>query len=181
MKKRGGLCFAISYFGWCTWIVQYWTEVMHIDVEAANNYLGYMCMIEIPVVLVVGEILDKVKNRKSVAIIASVVYIPVLLVSCFMEDPDLIVPFIIIYPIVEGKIPTFLWTVVGETVREPKNSGIALAALKMCMNLGTVIGLPIIGYIIENISRHMAALPLCISILIFIFCICRIKLYHQVQ
>lgn len=177
--SAAGLFFTFSYFGWCTWIVQYWTDVVHVDAEAANNYLGYMCMIEIPVVLVVGEILDRVRNRKSVAIISSVLYIPVLFLSYFMENPALIVPFIIIYPIVEGGIPTFLWTVIGETVKEPKDSGIALAALTMCMNLGTVIGPPVIGYIIENISWHMATLPLCISILMSIFCICRVKLYKH--
>lgn len=172
-----GCCFTFAYFGWCTWIAQYWTEVIGISQNTANNYLGYLCLIEIPVVFVIGSLLDRVKNRKSVALIATILYIPILLYSFYMENAVLLLPFVFIYPIVEGGIPTFLWTVIPETVPDAKDAGVALALLTIFMNIGTVIGPPITGYVIENFGWHTAALPLCALICVSVFLIKKVRLY----
>lgn len=172
-----GCCFTFAYFGWCTWISQYWVDVVGITQESANNYLGYLCLIEIPVVFLIGAVLDRVKNRKNVAIFASLIYIPILIYSFFMQNPAMLLPFIIIYPIVEGGIPTFLWTVVPETVKEPKDTDVALALLTIWMNIGTVIGPPVTGYLVENFSWHIAVIPLCTLIAISVVLIHKVKFY----
>lgn len=175
MLSLAGLCFAFSYFGWCTWIAQYWTQIIGLEQAKANTYLGYMCILEIPVVFVVGAILDKVSNRKSIALIASILYIPVLWGSFYMKNPGLVIPFIIIYPIIEGGIPTFLWAVVPETEENPRDSGVALAILTICMNIGTVLGPPIIGSFASTGKWHAAVLPLCVSIGLSILLLLKVR------
>lgn len=174
-----GCCFTFAYFGWCTWISQYWTDVVGVVQDTANDYLGYLCIIEIPVVFVIGAILDRIKDRKSVAIISAALYIPILLYSFYMKNVAMLVPFIILYPIIEGGIPTFLWTVVPETVKDAKDSSVALALLTIWMNIGTVIGPPITGMVIENFGWHIVALPLCGMIAILILFVKKVELYQQ--
>lgn len=51
---------------------------MHVQESLANTYLGYMCILEIPVVLVMGYTLDHLKNRKTMAAVSSLAYIVIL-------------------------------------------------------------------------------------------------------
>lgn len=179
LLSLGGMLFSFVYFGWCTWVAQYWIQELHVQESLANTYLGYMCILEIPVVLVMGYTLDHLKNRKTMAAVSSLAYIVILFFSYRLGGAQWILPFIIIYPIVEGGIPTFLWTVVAETYENPNNSGLALAILTIGMNLGTVLGPPFMGFIIENFGWKQATLPLIFGMLLSLLCMMKVNLYQS--
>lgn len=174
-----GLLFSFAYFGWVTWIGQYWESELGVSESAANVYLGYMCIIEIPVVMIVGVILDHKNSKKLIAVLSATGYIILLFIGYRMTSPSQILPFIIAYPIIEGGIPTFLWTATPETVRRAEDSGTALALLSIGINAGAVIGPPVIGKIIEQAGWHAATVPLCLSILISAVCMVKVRLYSQ--
>lgn len=174
-----GFFFCTAYFGWFTWIATYWTEHLGINEVLVNKYIGYMCVLEIPIVIVIGKILDKVPERKIVGLISCVLYMIILFISYRMESVSLIIPFIIAYPIVEGGIPTLLWTLIPQSVENPQKSSMAIAMLVLWMNLGSVAGPPLMGYVIETFGWHIGTLPAVLSIGLTLLLILKAKIYDQ--
>lgn len=179
LLSLSGFFFCAAYFGWFTWIATYWTEHLGINTELANNYVAYMCVLEIPIVIIIGRILDSVHNRKTIGIISCILYMFVLFISYRIESIYFILPFIVIYPVVEGGIPTLLWTLIPQSVENSQNSGIAIAMLVFFMNLGSVLGPPLLGYVIENFGWHIGTLPLVLCIALCLVGILTAKIYKQ--
>lgn len=171
--------FCIGCFGWCTWTATYWSQAFSWDIGIANNYVGVIYMLEIPFVFIIGFILDKITDRKKFGMVLAALYAVILFISFRMTNPGFIIPFVIIYPILEGAICTVFWTLCPQTVKKPELAAIALAIMVMGMNLGMVLGPPIEGAVIEAYGWAAGTIPLTIAGLLALFCLGMSKIYVQ--
>lgn len=169
--------FSMGCFGWCTWVASYWSQAFNWDIAVANNYVGIIYMIEVPAVFLIGFILDKVTNRKRFGLILAALYCIILSTGFRMTNPAWIIPFVVIYPFLEGSICTTFWTLCPQTVKKPQLASIALAILVMGMNLGMLTGPPISGAVIEAYGWAAGTIPLTIETLLAFICLGMAKIY----
>lgn len=173
------LFYCIGCFGWCTWTAPYWSEAFGWDIGKANNYVAFIYMLEIPFVIIIGWILDKVKDRKRFGLILAALYVVILFISFRMHSPRFILAFAIIYPILEGSICTVFWTLTPQTVKKPQLAGIALGILVMGMNVGMVIGPPLTGAVIETYGWAAGTIPISLAALLAFVCMAMAKIYNH--
>ena len=177
-----GTIFTFCCFGFATYISLYWAQTLFGgDMNASNWWVSVMYAIEIPIVIFIGWLLNHIKlsSRRFVAVIGFFLY-AVILFFCFrMQEPGLILPFILIYPFLEGSIPTVYWTLCPSTAKSPENAGTAIGILNVGLNIGTLLGPPVTGFFIENYGWEAATIPLTIAAIIggilFIF----VKTYYH--
>jgi predicted MFS family arabinose efflux permease len=174
-----GMIFTLCCFGFATWIATYWSETFNWDIDAANKWVSIMYALEIPIVIGIGWCLDRTKHRKIIGILGFVLYSGILFYCFRMDNPALIIPFIIVYPLLEGIIPTVYWTVCPSTAKKPEHVGVSLGILNVGLNLGTLIGPPMTGFLIENYGWTTATIPLAIAALIGAVLMWRVKLYQH--
>ena len=173
------MLFCIGCFGWCTWAALYLHQELGLDLEWANTIVGIIYMLEIGAVVLEGWLLDKVKSRKAFGIVIAFLYGALLLVSFRLPSAGWVLPFMLVYPFLEGGICTTFWTITPQTVKTPSLAGGALAVLVVGMNIGIVLGPPIAGYFIEQFSWQFATLPMAAVILICAILIATIQLYDE--
>lgn len=160
-----GAIFTFCCFGFATYISLYWAETLFAgDMGTSNLWVSVMYAIEIPIVILIGWALNHISvgKRKYVAVVGFILY-AFILYACFrMKNPGLLLPFIIIYPFLEGAIPTVYWTLCPSTAKKPEDSATAIGILNVGLNIGTLIGPPLTGFFIENYGWAAATWPLAI-------------------
>jgi predicted MFS family arabinose efflux permease len=174
-----GMIFTFCCFGFATWIAPYWSETFSWDIDVANKWVSIMYALEIPIVIGIGWMLDRIKNRKMVGVIGFLLYAGILFYCFRMGDPRLIIPFIIIYPFLEGSIPTVYWTITPQTAKKPEHVGIALGIMNVGLNLGTLVGPPLTGFLVENYGWGTATIPLAIASLVGMCLMLAVKLHNH--
>lgn len=185
-----GMIFAFCCFGFATYIAVYWGDTFFLaanggSMEAAQNeanlWVSLMYAIEIPIVILIGALLNRIKltRRKFVGALGFFLY-AIILFFCFrMDAVGLLVPFIIIYPFLEGSIPTVYWTVCPSTAKKPEYAGTSLGIMNVGLNIGTLLGPPITGWLIENVGWHEATIPLAIASVVGGILFCFVKTYDK--
>lgn len=173
-------CFGLSSFGFVTWIAPYWSETFAWHIDAANRWVSIIYFLEILMVVGIGWLLDRVPNRKTLGLVAFSLYALVLCFSFRINDPGLILPFVILYPLLEGTLPVVFWTIAPQTVPRAEMASVALGILNVGFNLGAIIGPPLTGAIIETYSWRMGTVPITISALIGLAALMRVKIYDHV-
>lgn len=164
-----GTIFCFCCFGFATYISLYWAEAFYGgDMGPSNLWVSFIYAIEIPIVIFIGWILNHISlgKRRLVGVVGFILYAFILFVCFRMTDPMLLLPFAIIYPFLEGSIPTVYWTLVPSTVKKPEYAVTAIGILNVGLNIGTLLGPPITGYFIENFGWAEATIPLAVMSLL---------------
>ena len=171
-----GLIFAFCCFAFATYISLYWAETFYNgDMGPSNNWVALLYAIEIPMVIFIGWLLNRIKpgKRHWVGVIGFALYIIVMFLCFRIDNPAFILPFVIIYPFLEGIIPTVYWTLAPTTAKSPENSATAIGILNVGLNVGTLLGPPVAGFLIENYGWDVATIPMAImaalGAIVFIF------------
>ena len=161
-----GTIFTFCCFGFATYISLYWAQTFFGgDMNQSNWWVSIMYAIEIPIVILIGWLLNhiKLKNRRYVGVLGFLLYTFILFFCFRMEEPGLLLPFILIYPFLEGAIPTVYWTLCPSTAKSPEYSGTAIGLLNVGLNIGTLLGPPVTGFFIENFGWGVATIPLAVA------------------
>lgn len=140
-----------------------------------------MYALEVPIVILLGWIMNHIKlgNRRFMGVIGFALY-TFILFTCFrMDDPMLLLPFIIVYPFLEGAIPTAYWTLVASTAKKPEYAGTSIGILNVGLNIGTLLGPPITGFFIENYGWAAATVPLAIASIVGAILFFFVKTYYH--
>ena len=177
-----GVIFTFCCFGFATYISLYWSQTFTGgDMNQSNLWVSILYAIEIPMVIFVGWLLNKVKlqNRHWVGTLGFALYTIVLFLCFRMDNPMLIIPFIIIYPFLEGMIPTVYWTVTPSTAKKPEYAGTAIGILNVGLNIGTLLGPPITGFFIENYGWSTATIPLVAAAVVGAVIFAFVKTYDE--
>lgn len=171
------LFFCFACFGFVNWVAPYWSQAFGWDIGKANQYVSMIYFLEIGLVILVGFILDHTKHRKRIGLIAYALYACILFYCFRMNNPALIIPFCIIYPLLEGAIPTVFWTVIPQTVPKSALAGVAIGILGLTQNLGMVLGPPVTGYMIETFGWSLGSLPMVAAALLGLLFLALVKIY----
>ncbi len=178
LMGAAGFLFCCCCFGWITWIAIYWTDTFLVSEAQINLYLAYMFVLEIPLVIGIGWMFDKFQSkRKLMGFVGSLIYAALLLTGYMLKNASFLIPYIIAYPLFEGVVATYLWTSTPQTVSNPRDTGTALAVLAACMNLGSVIGPPLIGIVIGRFGYEIAGWPLAVMMIAAALLVLITKIY----
>jgi len=171
------MCFTFACFGFANWVASYWVDTFGWSMATANGYVSLIYFIEIFLVVGVGFCLNHIKNRKLICEIAHLAYMLVLLFCFRMNDPNLIIPFCIVYALAEGSIPTAFWTLIAQTVPKPELAPVSIGVLGLLQNLGMLLGPPITGLFIENFGWNLGSMPMVVAAGLGLTFFCFVKIY----
>lgn len=165
MASLSMFCFCFACFGFVTWAAECWATTLGLTIDLANRYVSIFAIVSLPVVILVGMLLDRVNHRRF-GIFASLGYIFAVAASFLLPSAEFVLPFVIIYPFFEGSVSTCLWTIIPQTVRESKNVPVAVALFTLTSNAGMLIGPPIVGSVIEAFGWKAGAIPVALIMVI---------------
>lgn len=140
-------------------------------------WVGYFSIGGVVAAVIVGTLLNRVKNRKVFGMIALAAYGLASMWAMFMGNPSLLVLFVIVYSFVDAGYPCVLWTMAAQTVKKPELAGVALGVVSIGFNLGILLGPPIIGAVVEAMGWNAGAIAICASCIAGAVIIAFVKLY----
>lgn len=169
-------CFTFVSFGFVTWISPYWSSVTGWSINETNNWISLLYTVEIVYAVIVGYILNKVKNRTRFLLFGFIIY-ALLIYACFeVTSVVFVIALVFIYPMFDAQIPCTLWTICPQIAKRPELAGVALGVLNIGLNLGTIIGAPVTGWSVESFGWSGAAILLAIVSLVGGLIVTRIKI-----
>lgn len=143
--------------GYSTWAPSFFNEVFGIDAVTANFYTSVMFIANIFGALLCGWILTKVKNLKVVLLAAVIVSTIVFPLGFSISSVSMIIFYVIVAGIVPVFIATTSFTLAPGIMPSPALAGLAMAMLTIGQNVGTLIGPPIMGNLIESTGKWTSA------------------------
>lgn len=155
------MLFCIACFGFVNWIATAWAQNFNWSEGEANMWVGYFSLGGVIAAVIVGALLNKIRNRKIFGSIALILYGLVSLIGMSMHQPTFILAFVIVYPFVDASFPCVLWTMTAQTVKKPELAGVALGVVSIGFNLGILLGAPIIGAVADSFGWTVTAFVIC--------------------
>ena len=145
----GGIGFGIAVGVFCAWMPTYWDQLGIMPLLQGNAYIGYIYIGEIFACIFGGVLLNKVKHRKKFAAVIGVLYAIVLFVAYHITTHAAAVAICFGYFLFEGIFVASMWTLVPQTVKDPRLVAGAVAVFTMFNNFGMMLGSPISGAILD--------------------------------
>ncbi len=143
------MLFCVGCFGFVNWIATYWSEAFSWNIDDANMWVGYFSIAGVAAAVIIGAILNRIKNRKLFGMVALLAYGAASCLGMHFIGPEFLVVFVIVYGFVDAGFPCVLWTITPQTVKKPELAGVALGVVSLGFNLGVLLGPPIIGAVVE--------------------------------
>ena len=145
----GGIGFGIAIGVFCAWMPTYWDQLGIMPLLQGNAYIGYIYIGEIFACIFGGVLLNKVKHRKKFAAVIGVLYAIVLFAAYHITTHAAAVAICFGYFLFEGIFVASMWTLVPQTVKDPRLVAGAVAVFTMFNNFGMMLGSPISGAILD--------------------------------
>ena len=145
----GGIGFGIAIGVFCAWMPTYWDQLGIMPLLQGNAYIGYIYVGEIFACIFGGALLNKVKHRKKFAAVIGVLYAIVLFTAYHITTHAAAVAICFGYFLFEGIFVASMWTLVPQTVKDPRLVAGAVAVFTMFNNFGMMLGSPISGAILD--------------------------------
>lgn len=143
--------FCIGCFGFVNWVATYWSTVPSIG-ESANLWVGYFSLAAVVAAIIMGMLLNHIKNRKLFGMAALVLYGAVAVFGLTLDNPAPLIVFTIVYGFMDSGFPCVLWTMTAQTVKKPELAGVATGVVCVGFNAGILVGPPIIGAVAESLG-----------------------------
>ena len=151
------MLFCVGCFGFVNWIATCWSQIFNMSEGDANMWVGYFSLGGVVAAVIVGALLNKIRNRKMFGAIALALFGVVSVWGMNMGNPMFLLPFVIIYPFVDASFPCVLWTMTAQTVKKPELAGVALGVVSIGFNLGILLGPPVIGAVVDAAGWTIAS------------------------
>lgn len=145
----GGIGFGIAVGVFCAWMPTYWDQMGIMPLLQGNSYIGYIYVGEIFACIFGGVLLNKVKHRKKFAAVIGLLYAIVLFAAYHITTHAAAVAICFGYFLFEGIFVACMWTLVPQTVKDPRLVAGAVAVFTMFNNFGMMLGSPISGAILD--------------------------------
>jgi predicted MFS family arabinose efflux permease len=171
------MLFCVASFGFVTWIAPCWSESFGWGIDAANTWVGYFSLIAVIMAVVVGILLNRIKNRKRFGMIALLLYGFIIVFGMYLTDPVWLLPFAIAYAAFDACVPCVIWVLTPQTVKRPELAGVALGVVSLGLNLGVLIGPPLIGASVDIFGWQLGSWPLLGACLLGTLCLAFCKIY----
>lgn len=151
------MLFCIGCFGFVNWIATAWAQNFSWAEDEANMWVGYFSLGGVVAAIVIGAVLNKIKNRKVFGAMMLVFYGIASVFGMTMQQPTFILAFTIVYPFVDAGFPCVLWTMTAQTCKKPELAGVAMGVVNIGFNAGVLLGAPIIGGIADAFGWAVAS------------------------
>lgn len=171
------MLFCIGCFGFVNWIATCWAQTFSWAEGEANMWVGYFSIFGVVAAVIIGALLNRVKNRKLFGVVMLIAYGAASVFGMFMDNPSFLIGFVIVYGFVDAGFPCVLWTMAAQTVKKPELAGVALGVVSIGFNVGVLLGPPIIGAIVEAAGWHAGAIAICASCVLGAVVLLFTKLY----
>lgn len=171
------MLFCIGCFGFVNWIATCWAQTFSWGEGEANMWVGYFSIFGVVAAVIIGALLNRVKNRKLFGVVMLIAYGAASVSGMFMDNPSFLIGFVIVYGFVDAGFPCVLWTMAAQTVKKPELAGVALGVVSIGFNVGVLLGPPIIGAIVEAAGWHAGAIAICASCVLGAVVLLFTKLY----
>jgi predicted MFS family arabinose efflux permease len=170
------MLFCVACFGFVTWIAPCWSETFGWDIDRANMWVGYFSLAGVIMAVIVGALLNRIKNRKRFGMVALFVYGAIAVVGIYLQTPSFILLFVIAYSFFDAAVPCIIWTLTPQTVKKPELVGVALGIVSLGLNVGILAGPPLIGAVAEAFGWQAASWPMLGACILSIVCLglCRL-------
>lgn len=155
------MLFCVGCFGFVNWIATCWAQTFGWGEDQANLWVGYFSIGGVVAAVIIGALLNRVKNRKRFGALILVAYGVVSVFGMFMDNPTFLLAFVIVYAFVDAGFPCVLWTMAAQTVKRPELAGVALGVVSIGFNVGVLLGPPVIGGIVDAYGWHAGAIAIC--------------------
>lgn len=173
------MLFCIACFGFVNWVATCWTETLGWSLDEANNWVACFSLGAVFAAIILGSILNKVRNHKIFGSIALLFYGLVVVWGMVFMNPMLAIPFVIIYAFADSGFPCVLWTMTAQTVKKPELAGVALGVVSIGFNLGILLGAPIVGALAQSLGWTTTAFIMCACCIAAALLLIPMKLYSQ--
>ncbi|MEG0503904.1 MAG: MFS transporter [Raoultibacter sp.] len=175
------MLFCIGCFGFVNWIATCWAQTFSWSEDQANMWVGYFSIGGVIAAIIIGALLNRVKNRKRFGVVILVGYALASVFGMFMDNPSLLVLFVVIYAFVDAGFPCVLWTMAAQTVKKPELAGVALGVVSIGFNLGVLLGPPVIGAVVDSFGWHAGAIAICVACVLAAVVLSFTKLYSAAE
>ena len=155
------MLFCIGCFGFVNWIATAWAQNFNWAEAEANMWVGYFSLGGVVAAIIIGAVLNRIRNRKLFGAVVLVLYGVVSVFGMAMEQPTFILAFTIVYPFVDAGFPCVLWTMTAQTCKKPELAGVAMGVVSIGFNAGVLLGAPIIGAVAEAFGWAVASYAIC--------------------
>jgi len=153
--------------GYSTWAPSFYTETLGVSAATANFYTSLMFIANIFGALLCGWLLTRVKNHKIFLLIAVLISAVVFPFGFSTTSELMVILYVVIAGLASVFIATTNYTLAPTIMPTPALSGLAMAMLTIGQNIGTLIGPPIMGGLIESSGKWTSAnYPMLIVMLI---------------
>ncbi|MDR0500081.1 MAG: MFS transporter [Coriobacteriales bacterium] len=171
------MLFCIGCFGFVNWIATCWSEIFNWSEGDANFWVGAFSIGGLFAAVLIGALLNKLKNWRLFGMLALVFYGVISLLGMNMPSPLFIVAFVIIYAFADAGFPCVLWTMTAQTVKKPELAGVAMGVVCVGFNVGILLGPPITGAVAEVWGWTAASVLICATCLLSMLLLKFVRLY----
>lgn len=176
MLAISAACFTFCSFTFVSWISPYWSETSGWSIDTTQMWISLLYFVEILYAVIIGFLLNKVKNRKLLGAVGFIAYGALGLLSFYIGSIPLIIAMVFIFPIFDALIPCIAWTIGPQTAKSPIYTGVALGILNIGLNLGTLLSAPISGWMVESYGWSSAGILFAVVAIIGAFFMHRVKM-----
>ncbi|MGI6220581.1 MAG: CynX/NimT family MFS transporter [Coriobacteriales bacterium] len=145
-----GLAFGLSNSVVIQWVAPYWINNTGMDPGMAGNLTGALFTTECVFTIIFGFIFNKMKSRKKAIVIDSALYSVTFLVIFSMTNVPAAIFSLFFYAIVEAFFCMAMWTLVGQTVTDPRVAAGAIALYTIMIDVGMWLGPIFSGMILDH-------------------------------
>lgn len=141
-----------------TFTPTYMQQALNLSSTAANNYTTLFSVGMVISGIIIGFILNKVRNRPLVLLICTIL---VAIVMCFAFEFTLssAMAFMIISGIIYQMVPASVFAITPDTASSPATVGVAMGIIIIGQNIGALFGPPWIGSVVTK-GWHAAQMPM---------------------
>ena len=172
------MLFCVGCFGFVNWIATYWTGALSWGVDRANMWVGWFSIFGVVAAVIIGAVLNRVRNRRLFGMVALVAYGLASFFGMRMTGPEILIPFVIVYGFVDAGFPSVLWTITPQTVARPELAGVALGVVSVGFNVGVLLGPPVVGAVVESFGWNAGAWVILGSCIAAMVVFGLVKTYH---
>ena len=158
--------FSFATAGFSTWAPSYLMQAHGLDLPAASFRVSLMSLGVIPSTIIAGRVLDRVRSRHLVLTLAILAEGALMPWSFRLGFAGLVAPYMLLFGLVVGFIPTALFTLAPESMPRTEHAGLALGILSVGQNVGMLLGPPVVAATIAQRNWGAGVLPLALSVAI---------------
>jgi MFS family permease len=142
--------FAFGQLGYATWAPVYLSVNLSLSTTIASFYTSLLFLAGIVSNVSAGWLMNRTAHRAGLPAAALAVTAALFWWGFRLASPEMVVPYMLALGLVSNLIPTAVFTLAPETVKQPEVIGLAMAAINVLSNVGLFLGPPAVGAVVAG-------------------------------